>query len=84
MRKIKLIVAIIIAVLIFTIGILFADAVFNELNILENKFKDCIPEDVFIKKQNEYIQLILNFLMFAIGEYKCADLKPSYSLSVIL
>lgn len=66
-KKSKLIIAIIIAVLIFTVGILLAIAENQSLTLLRNNIKDSIPQDVFIKKENRCIQLILNFLMLAIG-----------------
>ena len=65
MRK-KLTIAIIISILIFIVGALFAIAYLQELSALNN-LKDCIPQDVFLKKQNKYLQLVLNFLMLAIG-----------------
>ena len=67
MKKSKLVVALIIAILIFTVGTLFAIAEFQELCLLENNLNDSIPQDVFLNKQNKYLQLILNFLMLAIG-----------------
>ncbi len=66
MKKSKLAVSIITAVLIFTVGIIFAIAEIKELNSFGN-FKEHIPQDIFVKKQNEYMKLILNFLMLAIG-----------------
>ena len=67
MKTRKLVVAIITAILIFAVGTLFAIAELGELNLLENNLKEHIPLDVFVKKQNKYMQLILNFLMLAIG-----------------
>lgn len=67
MKKSKLVAAIITAVLIFTVGTLFATAEFQELCLLKNNLKDSIPQDVFVNKQNKYVQLVLNFLMLAIG-----------------
>ena len=67
MKKSKLVVALIIAILIFTVGTLFAIAEFQELCLLKNNLKDSIPQDVFLNKQNKYLQLVLNFLMLAIG-----------------
>lgn len=67
MKKNKLIVAIITAILIFTVGTLLAIAEIQELNLLQNNLKDSIPKDVFINKQNKCFQLILNFIMLAIG-----------------
>ena len=67
MKKSKLVVALIIAILIFTVGTLFAIAEFQELCLLKNNLKDSIPQDVFLNKQNKYVQLVLNFLMLAIG-----------------
>ncbi len=67
MKKSKLIVAIITAALIFTVGTLLAIAEFQELSLLKNNLKDSIPQDIFVDKQNKYIQLIMNFLMLAIG-----------------
>lgn len=67
MKKGKLIVAIITAILIFTVGILLAIAEFRELSLLNNNLKDSIPQDIFVNKQNKYVQLVLNFLMLAIG-----------------
>ena len=65
MRK-KLTIAIIISILIFIVSALFAIAYLQELSALNN-LKDCIPQDVFLKQQNKYLQLVLNFLMLAIG-----------------
>ena len=65
MRK-KLTIAIIISILIFIVGALFAIAYLQELSALNN-LKDCIPQDVFLKQQNKYLQLIFNFLMLTIG-----------------
>ncbi len=67
MKKRKLIAAIITAVLIFIVGTIFAIAYLQELSLLENNLKDSIPRDIFIKQQNKYMKLILNFLMLAIG-----------------
>lgn len=66
MKKSKFTVALFVAVLIFTVGALFAIAELQELSLLNN-LKDCIPQDVFLKQQNKYLQLVLNFLMLAIG-----------------
>lgn len=66
MKRSKLIFSISSAVLIFTVGALFAIAELQELSSLNN-LKDCIPQDVFLKQQNKYLQLVLNFLMLAIG-----------------
>lgn len=66
MNKRKLIVAIITAVLIFTVGTLLAIAEFQELTLL-NKFKDSIPHAIFVNKENKCLQLILSFIMLAIG-----------------
>ena len=65
-NKRKLIVAISTAVLIFIVGTLLAIAEFQELALLK-KFKDSVPHDVFINKENKCLQLILSFLMLAIG-----------------
>ena len=67
MKKNKLVVAIITSVLIFTVGTLFAIAEFQELCLFKNNLKDSIPQDIFVNKQNKYVQLVLNFLMLAIG-----------------
>lgn len=66
MKKNKIIVAVITAVLIFTVGSLFAIAYIREFNTFNN-FKDNIPQDVFIKHKNKLSQLILNFFMVGIG-----------------
>ena len=65
-NKRKLIVAISTAVLIFIVGTLLAIAEFQELALLE-KIKDSVPHGVFINKENKCLQLILSFLMLAIG-----------------
>ena len=66
MNKRKLIVAIITAVLIFTVGTLLAIAEFQELTLLK-KFKDSIPHAIFVNNENKCLQLILSFIMLAIG-----------------
>lgn len=66
MKKSKLIVAISVAVLIFAVGTLLAIAELQELRLLNN-LNDSVPQNILIKKQNEYLKLALNFLMLAIG-----------------
>ena len=57
MKKSKFTVALFVAVLIFTVGALFAIAELQELSLLNN-LKDCIPQDVFLKQQNKYLRAL--------------------------
>lgn len=67
MKKKRLLIAAVTAILLFTVGTLLAVAELQELSLLKNNLKDHIPQDYFRKEENRCWQLILNFLMLAIG-----------------
>jgi hypothetical protein len=66
-KKSTLLVATVIAFFVFTVGALLAVGTIQELSLLRNHLKDCVPQDFFLKEENRCWQLILNFLMLAIG-----------------